>query len=261
MQAHVVPPAEIRASIGFRGRQLDAVDWHSQACPRQYLRAQCQRECSRHPESVCQAVLQSVAGAVLQQLAVTSATAGWRSSALSDDSCRRSCFTTRKLPSSLRCEFGAVAAELESDSLLELPELCSSSLETMTILRAGFIVFVRCLEQVGDFGAFGGALTARLCLLRGGEDGGTSTAGVRVLAATGGAAVLVGSLRFLDPVPCSAGSLANAGTGVDLGTGTNVEPLDPPKSKGGGNPDGDCECPAVGDDAFPYLSAILCFSP
>lgn len=125
----------------------------------------------------------------------------------------------------------------------------------MIVLRAGLFVFVRCLEHVGDFGTFGAAFTARLYAFRGGDDGRTSTDGVRVLPATGGAAVLVGSLRFLDPVPCSAGTAANSGTG------TNAEPLAPPKSKGGGNADGDWERAAFGDDAFPYFKAILCFSP
>ena len=116
----------------------------------------------------------------------------------------------------------------------------------MTVLRGGFFDFGCCLEQVGDLVA---AFTARLCVLRGGDGGGISAVVVRVLPAKGGAAVLVGSLRFLDVVPCSAGTVANA-----------VE-LPPPKSRAGGNEGGDGECEACGEDAFPYLAAILCFSP
>ena len=74
----------------------------------------------------------------------------------------------------------------------------------MTVLGGGFFDFGGCLEQVGDLGISGDAFTARLYALRGGDGGGISAVVLRALPAEGGAAVLIGSLHFLDHVPCSA---------------------------------------------------------
>ena len=98
----------------------------------------------------------------------------------------------------------------------------------MIVLRGGFFVFDRCLEHVGDFGTLGAAFTARLYALQGDDVGGTSIDGVRLLPGSGGAAVLAGSFRFLDPAPCSAGTWANAWTRDDVKTVASAKPLAPP---------------------------------
>lgn len=72
----------------------------------------------------------------------------------------------------------------------------------------------------------------KICALRGGDVRGMSIAMLWVLLPMGGTCVFVGSLRFLDVVPCSTGAMANVVLEIRLAS----------NSRGGGNVDGGCEC-------------------
>ena len=119
------------------------------------------------------------------------------------------------------------------------------------VLRDGILFFGHRLLDEGDLGTQGGPFTARFCALWGGDDGGISTPMLRVLPLMIGIGVLVGSLRFLDETSCSTLAVAN---GV-------LHPGLESNSRGGGNVDGEWECEPCGNSTFPYLVAILCFSP
>ena len=119
------------------------------------------------------------------------------------------------------------------------------------VLRDDILFLGRRLLDEGDLGTLGGPFTARFCALRGGNDGRISTPIMRVPPPMIGTGVLVGSLRFLDGTPCYALAVAN---GV-------LHPGLESNSRGGGNVDGEWKCEPCGDSTFPYLVAILCFSP
>lgn len=120
------------------------------------------------------------------------------------------------------------------------------------VLRGGIFLFDRRLGRLGDEGDLGGlgaVLVARF--LGSGDDEGISTVKVRVLPPLTGRGALAGSFRFLDGAPCSALAVPNDA----------LPPALESNSRGGGNVDGDWECEPCGDEAFPNLAAILCFSP
>ena len=63
--------------------------------------------------------------------------------------------------------------------------------------------------------------------------------------------IVLCSLHFLDVGHCSAGALANGLYKIGCRS----------KYRGGENTTRDGDCEAVGEATFPYLAAILAFSP